>query len=639
MNQLDWEKMKEGITIVDVEPIREIWSYNPSAYALKGSTSWLSGNTLNLMSDDGVYMTFRSYDSSHTGTTTYLHQEQTNIGGTNYRQFKTTTADGAGTSLSGSMGSTGRTLFDKTVYPLTGITSVPASVWNLYYRAWKDADQSITYDNASSTETVGATSLSWTHTTGSGNNRLLLVTVSTYNDTGTPATVTSATCSGVPMTQQVTNVSTTNPHVSSYIFSLANPTSGSNTILANFSGSTTAVGGAVSYSGVDQTRPIQTSNSTVGSGTSQSVSVTVTGNGRAIYGSLATYRSTSPTSYTITDDISQNHRWGLADQLYKGDGDDKLNVSPGSVSMSWTTSRAASYVCLAVAVNPATPSAGHCDVDILIRRSDGIVRSTVATNVGTSGSITTTASTLSGTYSWASYNVQNQTDYLEVDYYVDVSTACQGTNAYLRIDDSTLATADQTRIENVQLPSEYTVEVEFAGSSNTEDWNQANWTVNSAWTTSSVNVTLQLYNYTLDGFPTSGNGYVAYTSNSTANTNENKTQMMNVDPIDFRNATGYWKIKIKGVKTIATQFDFKADWIEFRVLKDGGTLFTFENGSPLTSHLVSIWVINSTNHQRHEIDIFINSGDTISYINDNISLPDKPYKVKVVTERGNIGCS
>jgi hypothetical protein len=275
-------------------------------------------------------------------------------------------------------------------------------------------------------------------------------------------------------------------------------------------------------------------------------------------------------------------------------------------------------------------------VDILIRKSDGTVRGTIATNVGTSGSITTTASTLSGTYSWALYSVQNQTDYLEVDYYVDVSTACQGTNAYLRIDDNSLTTANQTRIENVQLPTEYTMQVEFTGSSNTEDWNQANWTVNSAWTTGSVNVTLQLYNYTLNGFPTSGNGYISYTSNSTANTDENETQMIDVDPTDFRNATGYWKIQILGVKTTTTQFDFKTDWIEFRVLKEAGTLFTFENGGPLTSHLVSIWVINSTNHQRYEIDAFVNSGETISYINNNIILPDKPYKVKVVTERGNI---
>ncbi|MDI6905770.1 MAG: hypothetical protein QMD13_09895, partial [Candidatus Bathyarchaeia archaeon] len=43
MNQLDWERTQENIAILDVTPIREAWSYNPSGYAPGGSTSWLSG--------------------------------------------------------------------------------------------------------------------------------------------------------------------------------------------------------------------------------------------------------------------------------------------------------------------------------------------------------------------------------------------------------------------------------------------------------------------------------------------------------------------------------------------------------------------------------------------------------------------
>jgi len=142
---------------------------------------------------------------------------------------------------------------------------------------------------------------------------------------------------------------------------------------------------------------------------------------------------------------------------------------------------------------------------------------------------------------------------------------------------------------------EYALEVEFTGSSNTEDWSQLNWTVNSAWTISSVNVTLQAYDYTFGGYPTSGSGYIAYTSDDTPNTDENKSQTINVNPTHFRNATGHWKIKITGVKATDTQFDFKADWIEFKAAKIE-ILFTFENGGPLTSHLVSLWVDNSTNH-------------------------------------------
>jgi len=121
---------------------------------------------------------------------------------------------------------------------------------------------------------------------------------------------------------------------------------------------------------------------------------------------------------------------------------------------------------------------------------------------------------------------------------------------------------------------EYVLEVELTGSSNIEDWSQLNWTVNGAWTIGSVNVTLQLYNYTFGGYPTSGSGYVAYTSDDAPDTDENKSQMIDVNPTDFRNTTGHWKMKIKGVKTPDTQFDFKADWVEFKAYCSEHTVST-----------------------------------------------------------------
>ena len=188
----------------------------------------------------------------------------------------------------------------------------------------------------------------------------------------------------------------------------------------------------------------------------------------------------------------------------------------------------------------------------------------------------------------------------------------------------------------IQLSNaEYTTEVEFSGSSNIQNWNSLNWTLTSAWTISSVNVTIQLYNFALGGYPTTGDGYAAYTSNATPNTNENKKQTIDTNPNDFRNATRNWKIKVKGVKASSEQFDFKADMIEYNVVKLGGTLFTLKNKSSQTTHIVSIWVNNATYHQRYETNIFINSANTESYSYENITLPNKPYEVKVTTDRGN----
>jgi len=584
MNQLDWEKMKEGISITNIEHVnRSSWflaqseytvntgsrisgtytdtqtvddqyerfmeasttlplPYNPSGYTVGGSTSWISGSVSDLTSDNGVYMFLRSYASATAGQTLYAHQETITIGGSTYYLLKLSSADAAGTTFSADAGTLGRKLMGKFIYPLTGVSSIPASNWMIYYRA------------------------------------------------------------------------------------------------------------------------------------------------------------------------SQGH----------------VNVE------------------------------SHCDVDILVRMSNGTTRSTIATDVANSGTLTATTSwvTLSGAYSWATYTVVDQTDYLEIDYYREVTVVKATCLVNLRIDDNALAVADQTRATSIYLPSEYTSEVEFTGSSNTGTWTQLVWNIDSAWTTGSVAVTIQVYNYTLGVYPTSGNGYDSYVSSSTANTDETRNQTITTNPDHFRDGSGNWKIKVKGVKTTTSQFDFEADWIEFKTNTAGyysldmagtftidistyplayiqtveiqirygssdtgekwylkaynwssstysdsgfnsttghtpttgwgyyavnltdkwrsymqdngiiyvkfvdegvdsdqttididflgvrveidGTLFTFENTGSLTSHLVSLWVTNSTHHRRYDIDMILNSGETLPYLRFDISLPSGQYGVKVVTERGNI---
>jgi hypothetical protein len=578
MNQLDWEKMKENVKITNVERVTSSsWfatqseytvnkgslisgsytdtqavddqyerfieapstlPYNPSAYTLGGSTSWISGSVSDLTSNDGVYMVFRSYATASSGQTLYAHQETTIIGGATYRLQKLDSADTAGISISVSGASNGRMLVGKFVYPLAGVSSIPASTWTIYYRAIK-----------------------------------------------------------------------------------------------------------------------------------------------------------------------------------------------GPVMVA------------------------HADVDILVRQANGAIRATIATDVANSGVITTAWSTLSGTYAWSAYTVVDQTDYLEIDYYIHVTTSSPAKTAYLRIDDNTLAIADQTRATNIMLPSEFTVEVEFTGTSNTATWAQLVWTVDSCWTIANVNVTLQLYNYNSGSYPTSGDGYISYTSSVTPNTDETKTQTVITNSTYFRDISGNWKVKVKGVKTTTAQFDLKADWVELKTtipdyytldvngtftidistyplayiqtieiqlryragdagekwylkaynwtaamysdngfnstaghtptmgwdyyavnltaqwrsyVQDNGTVyvkivdqgadiaqttididflgvgakvdgarFTLKNEGSLTTHFVSLWIINSTLHQHYNADVVLNSAETYNYIRADIQLPSGTYIVKVVTERGN----
>ncbi len=101
----------------------------------------------------------------------------------------------------------------------------------------------------------------------------------------------------------------------------------------------------------------------------------------------------------------------------------------------------------------------------------------------------------------------------------------------------------------------------------------------------------------------------------------------------YGNGTVYVKVVDEGVDGNQTTIDI--DFFAVRVVING-TKFTFQNKGSLTSHLVSLWVTNSTNHQRYDMNIFINSGDSVSYIRGDISLQNTSYMVKVVTERGNI---
>jgi hypothetical protein len=110
--------------------------------------------------------------------------------------------------------------------------------------------------------------------------------------------------------------------------------------------------------------------------------------------------------------------------------------------------------------------------------------------------------------------------------------------------------------------TEETVEVEFTGNCNTELWTYLTWTTDSCFTTDSVTATFQLYNYQTGEYSTSGDGYVTATIGTTDAT---ITQTITTDPTRFRDSDGNWKLKIRGIKNAETPFDFKADFIEFKV--------------------------------------------------------------------------
>jgi hypothetical protein len=319
----------------------------PSYWNPLGSTTCVSGDTSKLVVNDGVYMTLGSYGSAPSVQTLYAHQETKLLGGTSYNSLKLASSDQSGTTLSASTQNRGRQLMGKFVYPLTGVSSIPASSGTIYYRAYKSS---------------------------------------------------------------------------------------------------------------------------------------------------------------------------------------------------------------------ATP-VGYCDADIVVRQSNGNLRATLISNTAASGNLGTSWATLSGAYSTSSYTVVNPTDYLEIDYYVEVTTKSNGDQMYLRVDDNGLAPNSQTRITNINLPTLYAAQAEFTGlSSASSSWNDLIWAIDSSASTSGVAATFQLYNWGTGQYPGSGNGYMTSLLGTSDSLN---TQTITTNPSSFLNSTGYWKVMITTTKSTTTPFNLNLDMVQY----------------------------------------------------------------------------
>jgi hypothetical protein len=106
------------------------------------------------------------------------------------------------------------------------------------------------------------------------------------------------------------------------------------------------------------------------------------------------------------------------------------------------------YRAQAIGDWPRNPS---ISVDIVIRKADGTIRQTIATNVA-QAQITDrdTWQTIFATYSFAGYTVVNDTDYLEIQYYGNAITpGPRHGSGYIRllIDDNSLPGNDQTKVD------------------------------------------------------------------------------------------------------------------------------------------------------------------------------------------------
>ena len=222
----------------------------------------------------------------------------------------------------------------------------------------------------SGTGAANATSVSFSHTVGTGNNRLMLVGVSwncgTTNRTISSVTFTPSGGSATNLTEVITQLgyNSTNPRYSA-IYKLLNPPSGvSGTVTVTFSGAVTngSVAGAADFAGVDQTTPLGTPGG-VGSpsNTSTSISVDLSGlNGNELVFDNV-FAGASGSTQTLTPGAGQTALWNVLNYVSSPvtniiAGASTEQATGSSVTMSWTFSSAAAAIT-AVPINPkaATP--------------------------------------------------------------------------------------------------------------------------------------------------------------------------------------------------------------------------------------------------------------------------------------------
>lgn len=196
----------------------------------------------------------------------------------------------------------------------------------------------IGFDNTVSTaSTNGANALNWAHTVGTGANRLLVVALS-LRHTGAQA-ATTVTYNGINLTPLIVQTNNNNARVE--LWYLTNPPSGPANIAIAWSGaSTRAVGGAMSFSGVDQTTPFEDPEGAVGNSTAGSaVSVTVT---TTVRGAWVIDAVASRTGLTMTAAGGRTQRWNITTGggnpgRAVGSGSTRGPIAlPAAVTMNWT---------------------------------------------------------------------------------------------------------------------------------------------------------------------------------------------------------------------------------------------------------------------------------------------------------------
>ena len=205
---------------------------------------------------------------------------------------------------------------------------------------------------------TSGTTITWSHTTGTGTDRLLLVGVSWNANTCTTCTISSIkfTPSGgsaISLTEVISRKYASNYRYAA-IYSLVNPPSGTaSTILVTFGGSISSggiVAGAANFAGVDQTTPLGFPNGADASSISASVTLIGLAGDELVFDNLMLGGTT--TSATTVAPQTQLPGWNVFSSNARGLASTE-QATGGTVVMDWTLGASGIWVDVAVPINPA----------------------------------------------------------------------------------------------------------------------------------------------------------------------------------------------------------------------------------------------------------------------------------------------
>jgi hypothetical protein len=547
-------------------------SYYPSGYALGGSTTWVSGSASNLTLNDGVYMTFRSYENTSCSLQYYNSSdgESSTTSGTYSDKVVLTFTPSltgyylviASAELRGSSNSYNvrvQMTIDGTTYANPTWQPDEANMWESFFTS-----KVVNLGSGSHTIRIQYSSENSAQTVTIRRARIMALRLSDFesNEAETQQTVTSGTYADI-----VTKTFT--PSTAGVYLIVA-------TAEVEAASTSDSIYTRLQIDGVAKDEMITEGETTTDyevfaahnvttlSAASHTIKIQASRGG---FGTMYIRRARI-TAVRLSDyyDYYASGSEGLSST--------SLTSWQDKTVLTFTPSTAGNYLIMATAkINLNTATNGYQPaIDFTI---DGIEYGFWQAGLSASSDYLTFATMINASLSAASHTLRI---------------------AYRTTSATYTANIRDARIVAVKLAKQYVSEVEFTGSTNTEPWTQLEWTIDSAWTIGSLTATIQVYNYTLDGYPTSGKGYASYISSPTANIDETTTQTITTNPTHFRDSSGNWKMKVKGVKISPAQFDFEADWIEFKTTYyneyTASTEFTFSNMNTQTPTQLNFTVVS-----------------------------------------------